>query len=213
MVEAQVTYGVVAHVKRTHLADRLISRLDAVSHYDDGSIGSNANHDLVWRETARAASDWVCILEDDAVVSDTFESDLVAALSNAPERSFVGLYVGGERPPQWMPRVKRAVSAADRRSASWLSLDWLLWGVAVAAPVELVEPMLSGVRFSAAPYDFRIGQWIKSTGRLVYYPWPCLVDHADLPTLINHGDGDRRNKPRRAIKTGPGGQGNTVVRI
>lgn len=213
MVETQVTYGVVAHVARKSMADKLISRLGAVSHFDDGSLGSNANHDLVWREASRDASDWVCILEDDAVISDSFESDLCVALSNAPRRSVIGLYVGGERPPQWQHRVLKAAAKADAAGAAWLSCDTLLWGVGVALPVELVGPMLSTVEYSDAPYDFRLGRWAILNRLPVYYPWPSILDHSDPPTLIDHKDGAPRDRPRVAIRTGKGGTNSKAVKI
>ena len=208
MVETQViSYGVVGHVSRETYARSLADRLGATLHVDDGSLGSNRNHDLVWREAARCATDWVCVVEDDAELPDDFERNAEAALRNAPDRGVIGLYVGGERPPQWQHRLRLATARADASGSGWLSCDMLLWGVAVALPVELVEPMLSHVRYSRMPYDYRLGRWAAHDNVSVHYTWPSLVEHRDLPTLINHADGAPRDRPRRALRVGAGGTG------
>src|SRR5699024_12253021 len=55
------------HTSRTQRAFDLSREIGAGLVLDDGTVGSNANHDRAWRYAASGGSQWSIVVEDDAV--------------------------------------------------------------------------------------------------------------------------------------------------
>ena len=193
--------AVVAHVNRFERAVKLAAQLGAAVFVDDGSQGEWNNHARAWQYLAGQQADWGVVLQDDAVVTDSFHEDLASLLDHVPSRSCVGLYAGTSYPGFIQQRLKHAIDAAVRYGAGWLESDTLFWGVGVAMPLEHVLPALALP--SALPYDQRLGNYFRHKGLPVYYPARSLVDHEDGPSLVEHADGLPRVLPRRAHRFGP----------
>lgn len=198
--------GIVAHVSRSDIADDLAEKVDArfVS-YDDGERGCLGNHRHVWERLARSVrpDEWAIVLEDDAKPVDDFRAELMAALSVAP-CDVVSLYLGRLRPPQWMDRIRHAISAANSADASWISADYMFHAVGIAIRgSELIEKMLHATKDSRRPIDEGFSMWSRRYGHPVAYTWPSLIDHADGPPAISFPpDGEVREPGRVAWKVG-----------
>lgn len=196
-----VAFGVVAHIARLDAAAALAGRLDAVLSVDDGSLGAEANHRLVWRALAGSEAEWVCVLEDDAVPVEDFEAQLVPALTMAPS-PIVSLYLGTARPPTVQEQIRRALIRVDRIGACWLVTNQMLHAVGICMRTALVRDMLEVTDHQRLPADERFGRWLRARRHMVAYTVPSLVDHADGSTLIAHRDGQSRTRARKAWSVG-----------
>ncbi|MUM06208.1 hypothetical protein B5P44_15635 [Mycobacterium sp. CBMA 213] len=192
--------GVVGHVARQSMAEQLASTTEAdYLSLDDGRLGPGANHCLVWSRLATLNHEWTVVLEDDALPVAGFRDQLSQALGAEPA-SVVSLYLGQQRPPQHQVMIANALAEAEACQAHWITSTYLLHAVAVAIKTELVPDMLANL--PALPIDEAIGDWARSRGHQIAYSVPSLVDHADLPTLVNHPDGQPRQTGRVAWQVG-----------
>jgi GR25 family glycosyltransferase involved in LPS biosynthesis len=196
-----ISWAVVGHEARTIQATDLAHQLGAVITIDDGTAGADANHLKAWDMVNALGSRWSAVMEDDAVPVRGFLEQAEAALAAAPA-PVVSFYVGTGRPVRWQDSITRAIATADRVGAHWITCNHLLHAVAVAIRTDLVEDWLSWSPTSNRPIDERLTAWCLTRKHQVAYTWPCLVDHADGPTLVKHRDGRPRDLPRKARRTG-----------
>lgn len=192
--------GVVAHTLRTAEAKQLARtvKADFVS-IDNGILGCDDNHTTVQHHLANLPDEWSIILEDDADPVEGFREQLTAALPMSPS-PVVSLYLGRKRPPHWQTRIRKAIKAADHTDASWIQSTHMLHAVGYAIKTSLLPSLLS--HDSQLPSDQHIGHWARTTGHTIAYTYPSLVDHHDLPTLVNHPDGAPRLAGRKAHRVG-----------
>lgn len=192
-----VGVGIVSHLSRGGEARRLAEDVcaDLVSR-DNGLMGCDGNHDLVHNLLLGLGCEWSVVLEDDAVPVAGFIAELRSALRVAPS-PVVSLYLGRLRPPQYQRSIRSAVERADAAGADWIVSDRMYHGVGYAIRTELLESLSEFV--VDLPVDERISEWVRSNNLKVSYTWPSLVDHADIPTVIErHRDGARRTPGRVA---------------
>jgi hypothetical protein len=196
-----IRIGIVAHTSRADAAHELFATVGAsFLSMDNGRLGCDGNHDRVHRWLVSQPSVWSVVLEDDAVPVPDFKAQLEACLEHSPE-PLVSLYLGQSRPPQYQVAIGRAVEAAQRDGADWVSADRLYHGVGYAVRTDLL-PGLVGWRMGL-PVDERISEWASWSGLDVSYCVPSLVDHADWPTVIAvHNDGQPRPAGRVAWSAG-----------
>lgn len=193
--------AVVAHIRRADAAQELCDNINAeYMTMDDGTLGCRDNHLKAWEYLADSPEPWGVVLEDDALPTPNFNSQLHAALKVSPT-PLVSLYLGKGRPPQWQQRILHATLTADNEHAAWITATRLLYGVAVCIRTELIPSMLDHVKHSTPPIDNAIRDWAHTNDHHIAFTWPSLVDHADGPTLVTHHDGPR-DEPRKAWRTG-----------
>lgn len=184
--------GVVGHVSRRDRFAALCADVDAdCFNLDDGSLGCAGNHRRVWNHVGRLVgpADWGLVLEDDAVPCNNFRLQAQAALRRVPERiDVVSFYLGRERPAPWQDRIYTATSVARRDDLCWILSDAVIHGVALAIRGLFIPKMLMCTAPSKRPMDESMTQWCRRFGHDVAFTWPSLVDHADVPTVINHHD-------------------------
>lgn len=187
----------VAHTARVAEAKLLagVVRADFVS-VDNGVLGCDGNHLSVQRHLAGLPGDWSVVLEDDAVPVAGFRAQLAAALEVAPA-PVVSVYLGRQRPPQFVRQVVQAVGRANSVDASWIVGRRMLHAVGYAIRSDVLGSLLEFD--SALPSDERISAWADGG---VAYCWPSLVDHADLPTVVKHRDRQPRPPGRTAYRVG-----------
>ncbi len=198
--------GIVAHASRSGVAKELnrAVRADFIS-IDNGLMGCEGNHFAVQNHLANLGASWSVVLEDDAVPVDGFRDQLAAALASAPESATVlSFYVGRQRPPQHQGAIGRALQAANMTGAHWLLGNRLLHGVAYAIRTEQLPSLLEFTTRRPTPIDQHITVWARETfGRQsVAYTVPSLCNHADMPTVVAHPDGQPRPPGRVAWQTG-----------
>jgi GR25 family glycosyltransferase involved in LPS biosynthesis len=191
--------GIVGHVTRSEHAEKLAKRVNGFVALDSGTLGCDGNHLNVLERLDSAPADFSVVLEDDAVPTRAFLRHLKAALPLAPS-GLVSLYIGKQRPPQYQAAIKAAVKRADDQDASWIIGSRLFHAVGYAIRTSLLDSLLSFD--SRLPIDEHISAWAQLHGHVVSYTWPSLVDHADMPTIVAHRDGQPRTPGRVAWRTG-----------
>ncbi|AIM41049.1 glycosyltransferase [Mycobacterium phage Squirty] len=192
------TIGIVAHTKRAEQAHRLMETVGAAyMSIDNGTLGCETNHRKVWQHLTRHNTDWLTVLEDDAIPCNNFRDQLDAALAVAPS-PVVSLYLGRERPREYQQRIAKAADT----TAHWLTCRRLLHAVGIAIHAALVPNMLNQLP-NGKPIDEAISAWARHQSHTIAYTWPSLVDHADTPSLTGrrgpapgrvawrHGDRDQ----------------------
>jgi hypothetical protein len=179
--------------------------------YDSGQLGCNGNHQQVWAHHAdNPGNEWSVVLEDDAKPVPGFRDQLAEALNVAPT-PIVSLYLGQGRPKQWQLRISNAITEARRQNAHWLTSTDLLHAVGVAIRTALLPSLLHLLGNEPAgqfPIDEAISVWARRYDLPVSYTWPSLVDHADMTSLVDHGNSPQR--PRIAWQTGTRDRWNTT---
>ena len=192
--------GIVAHTSRIAKAKELQQQVKAeFISIDDGLLGCEANHDHTHRHLSGLPTTWSVVLEDDAEPVDGFTEQLHEALLMSPS-PIVSLYLGRRRPPHWQNRILGAIAEAANTESPWIVSTHLLHAVGYAIRTDLLPSLLS--HESSHPIDEHIGDWARRHGHTVAYTVPSLVDHADLPTIVEHRDGQPRRPGRRAWTVG-----------
>lgn len=204
-----IAVGIVAHPSRQAMADKLARTVqaDALS-YDHHAAGERANHQSVIETLLEHDTDWVVLLEDDAVPCPDFRTHLVDALTHAPQ-GVVSLYLGTGRWAGTAPRhhqqvVRGLVEDADQEGARWITTTALWHAVGVAVRREQAASLLAHLHTSTTPTDEAITAWCRATHTPVHYTWPSLVDHHDGPTVTQHPDQQPRTQGRRAWRVHDG---------
>jgi hypothetical protein len=191
--------GVVAHTSRTAQALLLQDRADAARLFiDDGTLGCERNHHRVWEWLAGETTDWAVVLEDDAIITDSFRQQLDMVLTAAPT-PIVSLYRGHNvNNRAFETNGLLATGRADTENAHWVTAPHLLHAVGVAIRTELVPDMLThiGPLPDKFPIDERISHWAKTVKQQISYCHPSIVDHADGATaILTHHRRDKLPRP------------------
>ena len=192
-----ISLGVVAHITRLDHAEALAAQVNAnLISVDDGLMGCDANHRRVWEKLAQTGADWAVVLEDDAVPVPDFAAQLHDGLTLAPT-PVVSLYLGRMRPPWAQDAARVATAEADEAGADWILSEHMLHAVGYAIRTDHLTSLL---RYPATntPVDQHITHWAPTP---IAYAWPSLIDHADMPTVVAHPDGQPRTPGRVAWKT------------
>jgi hypothetical protein len=200
---------IVTHPARRQMAHRLAKKVGFPVNLmvDFNHEGCAANHLNAYRALAinSPVTDWVCVLEDDAVPCQDFRHQLQMVAQAAPS-PFVSLYLGRERPPHWQDSIRQVIAPLDydphfllgthvnhtvgmlvRRDQLDHVIDWFETTLRDDPKHESDGIMTHAV--ADANYD-------------VAYTRPSIVDHADPPSLIpasdRHDKKERGDKPRVA---------------
>lgn len=187
----KISVVIMAHKDRAmqtfHLRQKLqYMKFTSVKVCVDHDNNEWENGKKAWR--MHEGSDWAITIQDDAIISSTFEYNVRKALENIPEQTCLSFYTGTVRP--FESRVTKAVKQAEKDSASYLSGNNLFWGVGFALPTKDIPVILDCVdvkRYEKLMYDHRIGMFFTARKQKVYYTNPSLLDHDDsLPSLTKH---------------------------
>lgn len=198
--------GIVSHFGRIRLADKLLRevRADAIS-VDRGMYGHKINHIRVWRSMANitGSDEWAIVLEDDAWPCPEFRQQAQAALDTCGG-DFCSMYLGKSRPIHWQDRIYQATARAVVEDAPWIVGDVMLHGVAIALRGNRIQGMIDYLLACERidPIDEAITSYVRRTYSDVWYTFPSIVEHLDMPTLIAHPDGEPREPGRHAWKFG-----------
>jgi hypothetical protein len=141
------------------------------------------------------------VIQDDVLVC----RDLVAGLERAVAKADRGAplcgYIGRLRPEK--DTVLSAVTQARKVGASFITMHTLNWGPVVVMPIPDILPMIAHCDTLAeiANYDRRMSRyWELQRHVRIWYTFPCVVDHADGPSLVPKRVGtDRATLPHTRI--------------
>lgn len=192
-----VSAAVVAHTARQEMAEALASSLNCPISWDDGTIGSVANHDVALELAAQAPADWFIAMEDDAEPVNDFLDQAAAALSTSPV-PYACLYFGWVEEPD--PKIAFNLQENDPH---WYMLQGWANTVCVAVRHDHLEPLMrTSFQVSSElphlPADHRWGEAARRLGHAwIPHSNPSLVQHSDVPSLIAGPA-----PPRRAYRVG-----------
>ena len=197
-----ISYVVVGDSRRKILATRLADRLNASLALDiDGRWGPGVNHIRAWVLGNTEKCDWICVLEDDAILCTDFLRQAEKTLSNAPS-SVVSFYLGSNYPSSLAPRAAQMQKHAEENKSDWLQLNTLNHAVGIAIQQARVDDMIEYVtKRSKLDIDAAMSEWAQVRQIPVSYPTASLVDHLDDEPVItrkNRSDQGVRNLPRKA---------------
>lgn len=199
--------GVVSHINRKELADKLASDVEAdfVSRdntWPPNTKGCATNHIRTLTDLKRKSitGEWCVVLEDDAVPVVGFRRELHRALIKS-DSSLVGLYVGTGNPDGATQRaIIPAVSAARSSDAAWIESDWFISTVGYAIRSEWLSGLVSALSTMGGPVDNRISEWSQQVGLKTWYCQPSLVDHDDQSSMITSFQFHPRHAHRYGIR-------------
>jgi len=189
-----ISAAIMAHRKRTAMANRLARRMDIPIIWDQKND--------VW-ETGRRAllahdpeASHHLVLQDDAVAARGLLAECKALLAHVPDDAPVSLYMGRYRHRPRQFAMKPVADAARATGASFAVFGGPWWGVGVIVPtahiIELVEFGDANPK-REANYDLRIAQFYASRDTDCWYTLPSIVEHRAGPSLIG-----RRGSKRHA---------------
>lgn len=184
--------GVVSHVNRKALADRLSADVDADFVSTDigwppSATGCADNHIRTLKYLAMIASpgEWCVVLEDDARPVDDFRRQLKRALLKC-DASLIGLYLGTGNPDGSTQRaIIPAVNAARASEAAWIVSDWFISTVGYVVRSESLSDLVTTISDMGGPVDNRISEWSQGAGLKTWYCQPSLLDHDDESSMIS----------------------------
>lgn len=184
-----VSIRIMAHADRAEQAILLYKQLENMPFYDCRIEWDNSNNE--WH-TGKAAwmcqkgSDFALVIQDDAIISDEFFTNVSRAIKAVPHETCISFYLGTTRP--YNNAITKAFDKASDTGASWLSGLSLHHGVCVALPTNTIEGVIKYAESKHnLQYDHRIGSYFQKHKLPVYYTMPSLCDHDDdLPSITNH---------------------------
>lgn len=199
-----ISFVVVGDYRRLDLATRLAKDIGCSLALDvDHRWGPGINHIRAWVLGNTTTCDWVCVIEDDAILCDDFVKQAEQALMTAPS-PLVSFYLGTSYPPHRVKIAESELSRSIDEDRDWVTLATLNHAVCVALRQDYVSDMIDYVaKRPGVPIDDAISEWALMKHVPVNYPVDSLVDHLDSEPVISandRGDSTARTLPRRAMR-------------
>lgn len=192
-VSVRLSAAIMAHPARQEQVDYLLNRLDRDVPVVWDEIGNR------WDTGRRSmlAADPDCthhmVIQDDVLIPFDLLAGLERALSYIPAHAPLCGYIGRLRPQN--DRVLELVERARLTKASFITLRKLNWGPLIAVPTKSVIPMIELCdKLDIENYDLRLSRYWEGLNTPVWYSFPCLVDHADGPSLVPGRNGVNRKR-------------------
>lgn len=176
----------MAHPRRDEIAKRLAKDLDMPCRviWDD-SDNEWETGKRAWEVGLGEGADYHLVIQDDAIPCHDF-GRLAAEAAHWAAGHPVSFYTGAGRP--YGSVVGPAVQRALKTGRPWISMRGPIWGVAVALPTENIKPFLAAAARMDCVYDERLGRFYHENDRPCFYTVPSLVDHRQLPSLVEDHD-------------------------
>lgn len=186
----------MAHPSRSDYVERTLAKLDRATPVVWDEINDR------WDTGRRAMlmADSRCthhvVIQDDLLIPRDLLAGLERTLQHVPRGVPLCGYIGRVRPAA--DRMRELAAQADQKHASFVTLRQLLWGPLIVVPLEAVVPMITMCDHldGITNYDLRLSRYWEEMNVRVWYTWPCVVDHADGPSLVPGRTGVDRAKPQ-----------------
>lgn len=184
MTAIRLSAAIMAHPARAVMVDDLLGRLDREVPVVWDQIQDRHDTGIRAIEAFDPTATHHLVLQDDIVPCRDLLAGVERALAHVPEGHPASFYLGRVKP--FSRPVKEAVAQA--RGASWITMDGVYWGPAIAMPTSSIPAMAKWYRGKSGRtvtnYDRRISVWHEQQGIRCWYSWPCLVDHAGDESLV-----------------------------
>lgn len=188
-----LSVAVMAHPSREAMVDELLAQLDRPAEVVWDRI--NDRHDTGLRSMQAFDPDCThhLVVQDDVLPCRDLIAGVEQALSAVPDGCPAAFYIGKVRP--FAQRVSRAVAAAE--GASWITMDGIYWGPAIAVPTKGLPEALEWYQAQTVTnYDRRLSRWFEGQGKRCWYSWPSLVEHRGEQSLAHSNASSRRRAHR-----------------
>lgn len=148
---------------------------------DDGTLGVWGNAKKAWR-MVDPKSDYGVVIQDDAILSYLF-TDKVYNFLTEHNGHIVSFYYGDN------PRADKEIQP-DYFDA------WLSHAVCLAIPTPLIPDMIAycDKRTEVEGDDMKMRRWLIANNRTCRYSNPSLVQHRDIPSILNPSKPTRQSK-------------------
>ena len=184
---------VVGHVERMNWIEKLQEVFPACSAVIDYRDRGALQGHISALEVAAKMRGRTIIMEDDAIPVQGFAALSERWFDRHPD-DLISFYLGTGRPPQWQPRVDKAL--AVRGALDYIKLPQLIHGVCYSVPEDRLPTVLAKLKRTVTKEaDYAIG---NAWGGPVVYPVESLVEHRDDGTVEKHADGMPRVEKRVA---------------
>lgn len=201
MTAIRLSAAIMAHPARAVMVDDLLGRLDQPVPVVWDQIQDRHDTGIRAMEAFDPAATHHLVLQDDVLPCRDLLAGVERALAHVPADCPASFYVGKVKP--FRRAVQRAVDAAGD-DASWIVMDGIYWGPAIAVPTELIPNMAAWYRGplgeAVTNYDRRVSTWFSLHAGRCWYSWPSLVDHHGDESIARAG----RTAIRRAHRFHPG---------
>lgn len=192
----RLSAAIMAHPSRSDYVERTLAKLDRATPVVWDEINDR------WDTGRRAMlmADSRCthhvVIQDDLLIPRDLLAGLERTLQHVPRGVPLCGYIGRVRPAA--DRMRELAAQADQKHASFVTLRQLLWGPLIVVPLEAVVPMITMCDHldGITNYDLRLSRYWEEMNVRVWYTWPCVVDHADGPSLVPGRTGVDRAKPQ-----------------
>lgn len=174
---------VMAHSSREHYFNYLKNYLgDNVKFSIDTpelKLGTWGNARRAWSMIDRQA-DYGLVIQDDAILCDDFLTKAKHFITQHQGYA-LNLFFGNRKNSRYLWDYSKT------RSSGYVESPKLMWGVAIALPVEHIDPMIEyGDRCDPTTADdTRIKQYCLQAKLSARFPDPCLVDHRYGESLVD----------------------------
>lgn len=183
----KLSVAIMAHPNRASRIPYLLQALD----YPTAVVMDTKNDR--WETGARSLmaynqnAEYHLVVQDDAVIPKNFIPILHEALDEVPENSPLALYIGNIR------RFTKTIEKSMHSNVSWIRMPGVNWGVGLVIPTKHIPDLVEfGNKRPEPNYDMRISRFYERRKIDCWYPFPSLVDHDSLPSLVP-GRGSKRH--------------------
>ncbi len=183
--------AIMAHPKRAALVDDIVAALDRPVKVVWDEISDRHDTGIRAIEAFDPAATHHVVLQDDVIVPRNLLAGIERALKYIPQDDPMCLYTGRVQP--FGAEIRRAVRQATNDHTSWLTMQGIYWGPGIVVPTVHIPELADWYRGAGSKvinYDRRVSTWYALRNATVWYPWPSLVEHRDVESLIRgHGMG------------------------
>jgi hypothetical protein len=185
-----VAFRVMAHPKRASWAEEIAAELDCPIIWDE------VNH--AWDTGKRAllagaGADYVCVIQDDVILSDGLRSSVEAMVQ----------FAAGHPIDLYAHESPMTIAAQTHCNGPWYAAAGPKYGPGVVIPTKDLDAIIRfGDGMRMVSYDTRLYQYYRQKRVWCFYTNPSLVQHRS-----GHGSLIRRNARDRTAPTFGSGVG------
>jgi len=184
----RLSAAVMAHPKREVMVSQLLGELDRPIPVVWDQINDRHDTGIRAMEAYDPSATHHLVIQDDVQPTPDLIAGIERALAHVPEGHPASFYMGKVQP--FRSYVERAVKRADA-DASWIVMDGVYWGPAVAVPTDSIPALSDWFRSAKAQriqnYDRRVSAYYEARKLACWYSWPSLVEHRGDESLVRSG--------------------------
>lgn len=181
---------IMAHPKRRTMAENLAKTLECPIVWDE------KNHlwdtcSRAWKHGAAIGSEWVLVLQDDAIPTSDFRAKAEAFIQAHNDKDhMIAFYTGNQSASR--------ITAAQKSGKDHFEAGFIFNEVAICMKAEHIGNMVRWCDEREAKNDQYITQWMRLAKLKCLHTIPSLVDHNEGESIYRANEG--RPNPTEARK-------------